>query len=170
LRKPTKKISVHSISRRGATVPWSWSKRPRSVRRLQKSASNLNWLIRKTYAVPATMLRARYPLESLDESLQRLQITGIRDTDAGNGLTLPRLNLLAATNQRTAISLGGSGPTSAVAGGNSTYTITVTNGGPLGATNVRLSDNLPPTAANISLPSGCVLDVRIRALAAISAP
>ena len=103
------------------------------------------------------VLRARYPAESLDESVQRLQITGVRDTDAGNGLTLPRLNLLAATNQGTAISLSGSGPATAVSGGNSTYTITVTNGGPLAATDVRLSDNLPSIAANISLPSGCVL-------------
>jgi uncharacterized repeat protein (TIGR01451 family) len=104
-----------------------------------------------------TVLRARYPAESLSETLQRLQITGVQDTDSGNSLTLPRLNLLAATNQGTAISLSGSGPTTAVSGGTSTYTITVTNSGPLAATNVRLADTLPSVALYVSSSNGCAL-------------
>jgi uncharacterized repeat protein (TIGR01451 family) len=103
------------------------------------------------------VLRARYPAESLDQTVQRLTLTGIKDTDVANGLTLPRLNLLAATNQGTAISLGGSGPTTAVSGATSTYTLTVTNSGPLAATNVRLADALPTLASYVSSSTGCSL-------------
>ena len=103
------------------------------------------------------VLRARYPAESLDQTVQRLQISGIHDTDAVSGLTLPRLNLLAATNQGTAISVAGSGPATAVSGATSTYTITVTNSGPLAATNVRLTDNLPGLASYVSGSAGCSL-------------
>ena len=42
------------------------------------------------------VLRARYPAEPLSATLQRLQLSDIRDTDAANGLTTPRLDLLAA--------------------------------------------------------------------------
>ena len=103
------------------------------------------------------VLRARYPAESLGQTLQRLQLTGIQDTDAGNNLTLPRLNLLAATNQGTALSLSGSGPTTAVAGSNSTYSITVTNSGPLAATDIKLDDALPSGASYVSGSAGCTL-------------
>jgi len=103
------------------------------------------------------VLRARYPAESLDQTVQRLQITGVQDTDAGNNLTVRRLDLLAATNQGTALALSGSGPGTAVSGGTSTYTIKVTNSGPLAATNIAVTDNLPSAATFKSGSSGCTL-------------
>ncbi len=34
------------------------------------------------------VLRARYPTEPVGATVQRLQLTGVRDTDAGNGLAV----------------------------------------------------------------------------------
>jgi uncharacterized repeat protein (TIGR01451 family) len=101
------------------------------------------------------VLRVRYPAESLSETLQRLQAGGVTDTDSANGRTTPRVNLLAAVNQGTALGLSGSGPTTASSGGTSKYTITVTNSGPLDATNVKLTDALPSGATFKSASSGC---------------
>lgn len=101
------------------------------------------------------VLRARYPAESLDETVQRMTISGVQDMDAANGVTTSRLDLLAAVNQGTALSLSGSGPQSAVAGTQSTYTLTVTDGGPLAATDVKVVDELPPGATFVSASSGC---------------
>jgi uncharacterized repeat protein (TIGR01451 family) len=101
------------------------------------------------------VLRARYPREPLSQTIQRLQITGVQDKDPGNNLTLPRLDLLAATNKGTAVSLSGSGPTSATSGATSTYTLTATNSGPLLATNVIVTDTLPSGAVFVSASSGC---------------
>ncbi len=103
------------------------------------------------------VLRARYAAESLAETLQRLQLSDIRDTDSANGITTPRLNLLAAVNQGTAVSLSGSGPTQAVSGNTASYSITVTDSGPLTATNVVLTDTLPAGATFVSASSGCTL-------------
>ena len=103
------------------------------------------------------VLRARYPAESLSETLQRLQLSDKRDTDAANGLTTPRLDLLAAVNQGTALALSGTGPSQAVAGTTSTYSIQVTNAGPLAATGVVLTDALPAGATLVSTPAGCTL-------------
>lgn len=103
------------------------------------------------------VLRARYPAESLGETLQRLQLSDIRDTDSANGRVTPRLDLLNAVNQGTALSLSGSGPTQAVSGGTATYSITVTDGGPLAATDVVLTDTLPAGATLVSSSSGCTL-------------
>ena len=101
------------------------------------------------------VLRARYPSESIAQTVQRMQDTGVRDTDPGNGQVTPRLNLLAAVNEGTALALSGTGPTQATAGGSGTYTLKITNSGPLTATNIRLVDHLPPQATPRSLPSGC---------------
>ena len=101
------------------------------------------------------VLRARYPKEPLSATIQRLQITGIRDTDSGNNLTLPRLDLLAATNQGTAVSLSGSGPVTATSGATATYSLTATNSGPLLATDVSVMDTLPSGATFVSASSGC---------------
>ena len=103
------------------------------------------------------VLRARYPSESQRSTLQRLQLSDIRDTDLANSRITPRLNLLAALNQGTAISLTGSGPTQAVAGGTATYSVTVSNSGPLAATGVVITDTLPAGAALVSSSAGCTL-------------
>jgi uncharacterized repeat protein (TIGR01451 family) len=66
-----------------------------------------------------------------------------------------RLNLFAAVNQGTAVSLSGSGPSTAVSGANGTYTLTATNAGPLAATDVRIVDALPAGAQFVSASSGC---------------
>jgi uncharacterized repeat protein (TIGR01451 family) len=103
------------------------------------------------------VLRARYPAESLGETLQRLQLSDIKDTDAANGRITPRLNLLAAVNQGTAIALSGSGPTQAVSGSTASYSITVTDSGPLAATNVVVTDTLPAGAVFVSASAGCTV-------------
>jgi uncharacterized repeat protein (TIGR01451 family) len=103
------------------------------------------------------VLRARYPAESLSETLQRLQLSDVRDTDAASGVTTPRLDLLAAVNQGTALALSGTGPTQATSGSTGTYTIKVSNGGPLAATAVIVSDALPGGATLVSTPAGCTL-------------
>ncbi len=101
------------------------------------------------------VLRARYPAESLAETLQRLQLSDIQDTDPANGLTKPRLDLLAAVNQGTMLALSGSGPTQATLGGTATYSITVTDSGPLAATDVVVTDTLPAGASLVSKSAGC---------------
>jgi uncharacterized repeat protein (TIGR01451 family) len=101
------------------------------------------------------VLRASYPAESLTETTQRMTVSGVEDTDAANGVTTPRLNLLAAVNQGTALAITGSGPQNAVAGTKSTYALTVTDGGPLAATNVTLVDRLPAGATFVSASTGC---------------
>jgi uncharacterized repeat protein (TIGR01451 family) len=103
------------------------------------------------------VLRARYPAEALNETLQRMQLSDVRDTDPANGITTARLDLLAAVNQGTAISLSGSGPTQAVSGNSATYTIKVTDSGPLAATDVVVTDNLPAGATLVSSSAGCTL-------------
>jgi uncharacterized repeat protein (TIGR01451 family) len=103
------------------------------------------------------VLRARYPAESLGQTLQRMQLSDIRDTDASSGITTPRLDLLAAVKQGTALSVAGSGPTQASAGGTGTYSLTVTNGGPLAATDVILTDILPAGAVLVSSANGCAI-------------
>lgn len=101
------------------------------------------------------VLRARYAAEPLSQTVQRLQISGVTDTDSANGRATPRVNLLAAVNQGTAVALSGTGPTQAVAGQKGTYQITITNSGPLTATNVVLTDTLPSAANFTSASSGC---------------
>jgi uncharacterized repeat protein (TIGR01451 family) len=101
------------------------------------------------------VLRARYPAESLAETIQRMTISGVQDTDAANGITTSRLDLVAAVNQGTALAVSGTGPQNAVAGTKSTYALKVTDGGPLAATNVTLVDTLPPGATFVSASTGC---------------
>jgi uncharacterized repeat protein (TIGR01451 family) len=103
------------------------------------------------------VLRARYPAESLAETLQRLQLSSIKDTDAISGITTARLDLLAAVNQGTSVALTGTGPSQATAGGTATYSLTATNAGPLAATNVVITDTLPAGSTLVSTPTGCTL-------------
>jgi len=56
------------------------------------------------------VLRALYPAESLDQTLQRLTSTGTLDADPGNGLTVPRLNLFAASGIAAGPNDNGDGP------------------------------------------------------------
>ncbi len=101
------------------------------------------------------VLRARYPAEPLSQTIQRLTNSGVQDTDPGNELTRSRVNLLASVNEGTAVTLSGTGPTMATSGGNGSYTVTVSNGGPLIATDVRVTDALPSGATFSSASSGC---------------
>ncbi|MFI4914403.1 MAG: S8 family peptidase [Steroidobacterales bacterium] len=101
------------------------------------------------------VLRARYPAEPVSQTVQRLTDTGTQDTDHANSLTRARVNLLAATNEATAVTLAGSGPTQAVAGTNGTYTLTVSNAGPLIATTVQMTDTLPAGASFVSASPAC---------------
>lgn len=101
------------------------------------------------------VLRARYPAEPLAQTVQRLQTTGPQDIDPANGMASHRLNLLAAVNQGTALSLSGTGTSTAVLGAKATYTLTASNAGPLIATNVRIVNTLPAGAQFVSASSGC---------------
>ena len=103
------------------------------------------------------VLRARYPAETFAEILRRLQVSGVTDTDTANGRATPRVNLQAAVDQSTSVAVSGSGPTTSVAGQVGTYTITITNNGPLDATGVSLSDALPASSTFKSASSGCTL-------------
>jgi uncharacterized repeat protein (TIGR01451 family) len=101
------------------------------------------------------VLRARYPAEPLSQTVQRLQMSGVHDTDARSGITTPRIELFAAANEGTSLSLSGTGPESATAGATAIYTLQVTNGGPLVATHVVVTDTLPSGATFESASSGC---------------
>jgi uncharacterized repeat protein (TIGR01451 family) len=103
------------------------------------------------------VLRARYPAESLSQTLQRLQLSDVRDTDSANGVSTPRLDLLAALKQGTAMALSGTGPTQSVAGNSATFALVVSNNGPLSATGVVLTDTLPAAATFVSASPGCTL-------------
>jgi uncharacterized repeat protein (TIGR01451 family) len=103
------------------------------------------------------VLRARYPAETFAEILRRLQVSGVTDTDTANGRSTPRVNLQAAVDQATSVAVSGSGPTTSVAGQVGTYTISITNNGPLDATDVSLSDALPASSTFKSASSGCAL-------------
>lgn len=101
------------------------------------------------------VLRARYPAEPLSQTVQRLQLTGVEDTDSASGFTTPRIDLFAAASEGTALTLAGSGPTTAMAGTDGSYSLTATNGGPLSATDVVVADTLPAGSTFVSASSGC---------------
>jgi uncharacterized repeat protein (TIGR01451 family) len=101
------------------------------------------------------VLRARYPAEPLSSTVRRLTISGVSATDSTNGHITPRLDLLAAVNQGTALVLSGSGPANATSGTTSQYVITATNNGPLLATDVGVVTVLPPGATFESASAGC---------------
>ncbi len=101
------------------------------------------------------VLRARYPAEPMSQTLKRMQDTGVPDTDPNGGPVVRRLNLLAAVNEASAVTLSGTGPATATAGGSGTYALTVTNNGPLIATGVRVTNTLPAGATFVSASSGC---------------
>jgi uncharacterized repeat protein (TIGR01451 family) len=103
------------------------------------------------------VLHARYPAETFSETLQRMQLSGVIDTDSANGRSTPRINLQAAVNLGTSVALSGSGPTQAVPTKTGTYSITVKNNGPVDATNVSVTDALPASATFTSASNGCTL-------------
>ncbi len=97
-------------------------------------------------------LRARYPKEPLSQAVNRLTLTG--NADSRNGIAVPRINEYAAANLGAQLQLSGSGPTTATSGGTGSYVLTVKNAGPLIATDVVVTDNLPAQAIFQSA-SGC---------------
>jgi uncharacterized repeat protein (TIGR01451 family) len=99
------------------------------------------------------VLRAKYPRESLSQTQTRLTSTGT--IDSASGLSIPRIDLLKALDLATGLALTGSGPTTAQAGASSSYTLTVTNNGPLVATEVTVTDTLPTLATFVSASPGC---------------
>lgn len=99
------------------------------------------------------VLRARYPRESLGQT--QLRLTASATLDARAPYSIPRIDLFKSVNLATALALSGSGPTSAQAGARSSYTLTVTNKGPLVATQVTVTDSLPSLAQFVSATSGC---------------
>jgi uncharacterized repeat protein (TIGR01451 family) len=99
------------------------------------------------------VLRGKYPRESLSQTQTRLASTGT--IDSRSGFSVPRIDLLRALDLATALALTGSGPTTALAGTTSSYTLTVKNNGPLIATQVTVTDSLPSLAAFVSASSGC---------------
>lgn len=102
------------------------------------------------------VLRARYPAESLAETLQRLQSSGPSIQDTANGISTHRLDLASAFLLGTAVTLTGTGSGTAVSGTTSTYTVTVKNLGSLAATHVLLQNTFPPNAQLVTpLPGGC---------------
>jgi uncharacterized repeat protein (TIGR01451 family) len=101
------------------------------------------------------VLRARYPLESLTQILQRLQLSPNIDVDGANGRATPRLNLSDALQRGTALVLSATGPTAAVAGTTSSYVLTARNDGPLQVTSLLVSLPLPYGATLQSATSGC---------------
>jgi subtilisin family serine protease len=106
------------------------------------------------------ILRARYPNESLSSTLQRLQLSGTSVTDsatAANARVTPRLNVAAAVQLGTNLILTGSGDSVAVNGGTSSYLLTVSNSGPLIASNLKMVLQMPTGASLQSSSSGCVL-------------
>lgn len=101
------------------------------------------------------VLRSRYPAEPISQTVQRLQSTPFHDTDSADGMASARIDLQSSVNEATGVALSGSGPTQATQGTQSNYSITVTNGGPLVATNLLVTDNLPSGATFVSASSGC---------------
>lgn len=101
------------------------------------------------------VLRARFPSESLSTTLQRLQTGGVSVTDPANGRQTPRLDLFGALQLGTSLSLSGQGPTAAVAGSSTPYTVTVANGGPLIATNLAVRFTIPTGASFGTGTTGC---------------
>jgi uncharacterized repeat protein (TIGR01451 family) len=96
-------------------------------------------------------LRAAYPKEPLAQATTRMTSTGT--IDSRGGISIPRLNVYAAYEAGAQLVLSGSGPTSAVAGTTSTYTLTVKNNGPLIASDVTVTDSLPALGSFVAASS-----------------
>jgi uncharacterized repeat protein (TIGR01451 family) len=92
------------------------------------------------------VLRAAYPSEPLAETVARLTLSGVTDTDPANGQKTPRLNLDAAVELGASVTVATTGPATGTAGGTGTYTLNVANGGPLAATGLTLTALLPTGA------------------------
>lgn len=106
------------------------------------------------------VLRSAFPADTLDQTVARMVNNGVTITDPRNGVTKPRLDLLAAlglTPQADLAVAMAQDPASPTAGGNLTWSVTVTNNGPSAATGVTLSDPLPDGVDFVSASAGCSL-------------
>ena len=75
---------------------------------------------------------------------------------ANNNGSSPESVLITSIGQQADVAVWVTGPASALPGANLTYTITVTNLGPTGATNIVVSDNLPGASTFVSASGGGV--------------
>lgn len=105
------------------------------------------------------VLRAAYPAESLATAEDRLVSQGTPVTDARNGLTHPRLNLLAAyrLGAQADLSVALSGPSTASPGVPAAFTASVGNAGPQAAFDVVVDVALPGGWTATAWPAGCTL-------------
>jgi hypothetical protein len=101
------------------------------------------------------LLRARYPAESLSQTVNRLKLGAFTVVDSANLQSTSRLNAYAAVTLGTAVSLSGSGPDTAVVGTRSVFKLTASNSGPLTATNLQVKFTLPGNASVSAMSSGC---------------
>jgi subtilisin family serine protease len=103
------------------------------------------------------LLRARYPAETLTQTVSRLKLGASTLVDPANLQSTPRLNAYAAVSLGTAVSLNGSGPVTAMGGTSAVFTLAASNAGPLAATNLQVKFPLPANATLSTASAGCAL-------------
>lgn len=103
------------------------------------------------------VLRAAYPAEVPAATESRLVSQGTPVTDPRNGLTHPRLNLLAAyrLNAQADLSVALAGPAVVSPGATADFTASVGNAGPQAAFDVRVDVAVPAGWAATAWPEGC---------------
>lgn len=105
------------------------------------------------------VLRAAYPAEGPSATESRLISQGTPVTDARNGLTHPRLNLLAAyrLGAQADLSMALAGPAAVSPGTEAAFTASVSNTGPQAAFDVQVDMAVPAGWVATAWPVGCVM-------------
>jgi hypothetical protein len=105
------------------------------------------------------VLHARYALEPMTQSVQRLRDTGSPVADAlAAGRVTPRMDLLAALHEAVRLDLSASGPTWAVSGQTGTFVLGVANQGTLIGTGISTLLSLPAGTTIVSVSAGCAIN------------